>query len=933
MEVLFLGSDGGHQPAERYSWLYRVLGPQGINLTYTASLADLNDATLGHYDVVAIYANQGALPVASEAALLRFVRSGHGLVGLHCASACFGNSAEYRRLLGGRFVRHEGAVFTPVTVDAEHEITKGLPALTAWDETYVHDALNPDLHLLQKRGEEPWTWVRAEGAGRVFYTASGHDARVWSQPAFQQLVERAIRWAAGPQAVAELAALQLQPLEYYDGPPVQNYEHRTPPPRAQRPLSPDEAAKHIHVPADLRLSLVASEPDLWKTLDIKFDERGRMWTCETRDFPNDLKKQGEGGDRIRIWESTRGDGQFDKVSVFATGLSIPCSVLPWRDGALVLTMPDTLFLRDTDGDGVADERTVLFTGWGTGDTHFGPSHLTYGFDGWIYGSIGADSFRGTVGGEKVEFRANALFRFRPDGSKLERLAKVSNNIWGFAFNEDGDIFGSTANNQSSVYLPIPERYYNATPGLELGTLPGVDANKKAPYMREYIRQVDVQGGFTSASSHMFYTARAFPAWYWNRVAFINEPTAHIVYRGVAERQGADFRVENGWNLLASDDEWFAPVFSTVGPDGAVYVSDFYSFIMQHGPPPRKETAGFDAPLGKGGAFLSPLRSTDRARIWRVAAPGAAGAGFRLSRDEPQPLLAALRSDNLFWRQQAQRLLVERGSTDVAPQLRALVADRAVDAAGVNGGALHALWTLHLLAADDLATIESALHHPASGVRRAAADVMPRTAEGARRLLESGALRDADERVRLHALLALSEMPASDEVGGALYALAGDHVVLSDRWLPDALTIAATRHGAGFLAAALKDAQSPLGAAPRELAPDPGFEGPEHGAWKPRTYHGTAEFTLDPHEAHTGRASLRISLYRGGRRELAGAHRGGAEPGVPARRLDQVPRPPKARPGWTRGARQRAGSARANGVRHREQGVDQGELQLQQRRPQ
>ena len=620
--------------------------------------------------------------------------------------------------------------------------------------------------------------------------------------------------------------------------------------------------KHFHVPAEMELSLVAGEPELWKTLDVKWDERGRMWTCETRDFPNGLQKQGAGSDRIRVWESTRGDGYYDKVTVFATGLSIPCSVLPWKDGALVLTMPDTLFLRDTDGDGVADEWNVLFTGWGTGDTHFGPSHLTYGFDGWIYGSVGADSFNGVVGGEKVQFRANALFRFRPDGSKLERLAKLSNNIWGFAFNEDGDIFGSTANNQSSVYLPIPERFYATTPGLELGTLSGVDVNKRVPFMREYIRQVDVHGGFTSASSHMFYTARSFPSWYWNRVAFINEPTAHVVYRGVAEREGSNFRVQNGWNLLASDNEWFAPVFSTVGPDGAVYISDFDSFVMQHGPPPQKETAGFDAPLGKGGAFLTDLRSTDHSRLWRMAMKGGQPSRqFRLSKEDTEMLLAALASDNLFWRQQAQRLLVDRGLTDVAPRLKELIANRTMDAVGVNGGALHALWTLHLLGADDLPTISAALTHPASGVRRAAADVMPRTAPGEQALLASGVMRDKDERVRLHALLALSEMPPSEEAGRALYGLTGDSVVLNDRWLPDALTIAGAQHAAAFLRAALSDPQSPLSGEPRELTPNPGFEDSANG-WKPHSFHGEAEFVLDRSVAHSGHASLRITSASG-----------------------------------------------------------------------
>ena len=236
-----------------------------------------------------------ALPPAAEAALLKFVRDGHGLVAIHCASACFGNSAEYRRLIGGRFLKHAVRRLSARDRGSGERADEGAcpPSKRGMRPMCTIRSI-PTSTSCEKRDDEPWTWIRTEGAGRVFYTASGHDERVWSQPAFQELIERAIRWAAGPKAVAELAALNLQPLEYYDGPPVQNYERRVPPPRAQRPLTTAEAAKHFHVPVEMNLSLVASEPDLWKMLDIKFDERGRMWTCETRDFPERPEEAGRG---------------------------------------------------------------------------------------------------------------------------------------------------------------------------------------------------------------------------------------------------------------------------------------------------------------------------------------------------------------------------------------------------------------------------------------------------------------------------------------------------------------------------------------------------------------------------------------------------------------------------------------------------------------
>ena len=126
--------------------------------------------------------------------------------------------------------------------------------------------------------------------------------------------------------------------------------------------------------------------------------------------------------------------------------------------------PDMLFLKDTDGDGKADERKTLFTGFGTRDTHAGPSNLRYGLDNWIYAIIGYSGFIGEVGGERHNFR-QGFFRFKPDGSKLEFLRSTNNNSWGVGISEEGLLFGSTANGCPSVYMPIPNRYYESVRGM------------------------------------------------------------------------------------------------------------------------------------------------------------------------------------------------------------------------------------------------------------------------------------------------------------------------------------------------------------------------------------------------------------------------------------------------------------------------------------
>jgi putative membrane-bound dehydrogenase-like protein len=856
LEILFLGDKGHHKPADRFPELLKGLGPRGINLTYTDQLADINPTNLAKYDALAIYANIDAITPDAEKALIDYVKGGRGLVPIHCASYCFRNSAEYVRIVGGQFKRHGTGTFSTKIVAPEHPVMKGFAGFETWDETYVHEKHNNDRTVLQIREEEPFTWVRDEGKGRVFYTAYGHDGRTFNNPGFHELLTRGIIWAVGDAAAKQLQDLKLPPFKYDPTADVPNYERRNPPPQLQEPLSPEDSKKHVQWPVDMDLSLFASEPAIANVIELNWDELGRLWVVESVDYPNEINPGGPGNDRIRILEDTNGDGRLDRSIIFADRLSVPTSLCFANGGVIVQQAPHTLFLRDTDGNNTADEKKVLIAGWGTFDTHAGPSNLHPGLDGWIYGCVGYAGFEGTVGGEKLKFSQGA-YRFKPDGSKLEFLGRTSNNTWGFALNENGDIFGSTANNEHSWYLPIPKRYWNQVDGLEQPVTPGIDANKKVWPIMERIRQVDVMGGHTAEAGHNLYTARSFPPEFWNKVALICEPTAHLLYKGVLQQTGSHFSLENGWNLLASDDEWFAPVFAATGPDGAIWVSDFYSYLIQHNPTPSPERGGFRAQNGKGNAFVSTLRDTQRARIWRLSYKGMKPSQqWKLSKEQPATLVAALKSDNLLWRRHAQRLLTERGNLDVVPQLKMLVADPAVDEAGIAGGSLHALWTLHNLGAADLETLGKALKHPAAGVRRAAAQMLPREPQSAQTIVDAGLLRDAEPLVRLSGLLALADQPSTDAVGQALFKLGADPVITRDKWLPTALTIAAARHASGFLTAAVNAAPPLSGGAAGmsaggmgpNLLPNGNFEqvqGNQPVGWKSETFGGTATHQLVP----------------------------------------------------------------------------------------
>jgi putative membrane-bound dehydrogenase-like protein len=819
LSVLFLGDQGHHRPADRAAQITPVFAGRGIRVTYTEKLDDLNPETLSRHDALLIYANTTRIGAKQEKTLLDYVENGGAFVPIHCASYCFLNSPRYIALVGAQFLRHGTGTFDTKIVDPAHPIMKGFEPFRTWDETYVHTKHNEkDRHVLQVRaegsGEEPWTWVRTQGKGRVFYTAYGHDGRTWQNPGFHDLLERGIRWAVNKGPVFDSRARVASGLPPFSYDPstvdIPNYlpgrqwgTQGEPLRRMQHPLSPEESLKHLVVPRGFEPRLFAAEPRISKPICMTWDHRGRLWIAESVDYPNTKHPATPGRDRITICEDTDNDGKADKFSVFAEGLNIPTSLLCADGGLIVLQAPDTLFLKDTDGDGKADVRKVLFTGWGTSDTHAGPSNLRWGLDNWVWGIVGYSGFRGTVGGERHRF-GQAFYRFKPDGSKVEVMRSTSNNSWGVGFSEDGLAFGSTANGCPTVYLPFPNRYYEAVRGFAPQQLENIAPSNQFFPITDQVRQVDWHGGFTAGAGHALYTARTYPPQYWNQTAFVCEPTGHLVAAFTLRRTGSNVAAYYGWNLVASDDEWTAPIVAEVGPDGQVWVIDWYNYIVQHNPTPK----GFKT--GRGNAYETPLRDKTHGRIYRIVYKDARPSPTpTLDPGEPNALLAGLGHENQFWGMHAQRLLVERAKTDVVPALLDRLADRSVDAIGLNVGVIHALWTLHGLGALDGSNsaarqaATAALAHPSAGVRRNAVQVLPHDAQSAGSVLAAGLLSDPDGQVRLAALLALADQGPSDEVAQALAVALRKGLARNDHWLFDAAIAAAARNDRAFLKAIAK----------------------------------------------------------------------------------------------------------------------------------
>lgn len=809
LEVLFLGAPTAngphHDPITRYRSLKRALGVTGINLTYSESLTEaLRPEFLAQFDAVLLYANWPKLEAAQEQVLFAYIAAGHGFLPIHCASACFGNSDKFIELVGARFKRHGGEVFSPVTIKPDHPIMQQLPALEAWDETYTHDRHNTDREVLQVRrdatGDEPWTWVRTHGKGRVFYTASGHDHRVWDTPAFQALLRNAIYWSVGDAAMAKLTKLGIPALPDHEV-LLPGYKRHQAITKAQVALTPEDSVKLIQVPPGFEVSLFASDPDIVNPIFVAWDHRGRAFVIETIDYPNNLQDHNIGHDRIKICEDTDGDGRADKFTIFADKLSIPTSLVFARGGVICTNGTQLLFLKDTNGDDVADVRESLIDGFSMSDTHAGPSNLRYGFDNWIYATIGYSGFEGAVGGESHKF-AQGLFRFRADGSKLEFLQNTTNNTWGLGFTDEGSILGSTANGNPSWVYTLPRERYQAF-GITPPRTPRADDNPFFYPSSMDIRQVDQHDKYTAAAGHAFYTSARFPADYRNRVAFVTEPTGKLIGSFDVEAAGASFRSrQRPNNIFNSADAWTSPVCAEVGPDGALWIADWYNLIIQHNPTPTMASAGMDAEKGKGNAYSTPLRDKAHGRIWRVYPQGSANEVTpRLDPQDAATLVAALNSPNQLWRLHAQRLLVEGNHRAVAPALRALATSNDL-------GAVHAFATLAGLGLADFADIKTGLDSKQFGVRRAALELAAKQYpdEVRARFLarEPAALPAGGAREWLELAAAISLLPENREVGRKLYAFGAAHEAQfpTDATLAGGWQLAARAHAAGVIDAAL-----------------------------------------------------------------------------------------------------------------------------------
>src|SRR5579862_207730 len=667
-----------------------------------AEAGAIDEASLGRADVAILFASGFQTSLAEKrGALEAFTARGGGLIVLHGAIAS-GAPEWWKPLAGGAWTpssRRFASRMMLYVASGQHPLVRDAWAFDVDDETVYDLDLAENLQVLasaftpkitgrrdqpDRPGQtdraniydlQPQMWAYEGKSHRAFVELQGAPATL-NHASHRVFTLRAISWVAHREDVDQLCSRdELTSIRYPAG----------------GPSRPAETAKQMEIHPDFTVTTIASEPLINKPIAINWDARGRLWVAETPEYPNGRrpavaapwKETGSlepghydrpGRDRICILTDTDGDGVMDTKTVFYEGLELVTGFCFYGDGILVLNQPDLLWIRDTHGDGKADKVERILTGFTPGDSHFVANHLIAAPDGWIYLSMGGNEDIRTPDKKTLLGRATSgLFRVRPDGSAMEQVSSKGGNGFGAHLTSDFEMFfGQATSGNPLQHVVVPE--WTLAAG-RLKALEGANSvingrkvvRRELP-TREPLMQIDVVGGYSAACAALVYEGGAWPD-AWTRASFVTEPILNIIHHEVLRPSGPTLTgemIRTNAEFIYSPDYWFRTIDIETGPDGAIYLLDFYSPVIAH-----SDTRG--PQHSRAGASVRPDRDHYFGRIYRVQHKEAKKLVVPdLEKAGVAELAAALKHPNDVVRSNAFRLLVAR--KDAAPAFEKLAAD-------------------------------------------------------------------------------------------------------------------------------------------------------------------------------------------------------------------------------------------------------------------
>jgi putative membrane-bound dehydrogenase-like protein len=746
--VFLIGEDEYKTELTLPSFAAKELEPLGIRCTF--AIADPKSPhnfpgveALADADLLVVSVRRRA-PRSDQMAIIRkYLDAGKPLVGIRTASHAFdargkapAGHVEWKSfdpdVLGGHYTGHHAndrhPVITLAPSDKPHSIVRGIETpFTSEGSLYKTSPLAASarallLGTIPSQPAEPVAWVNVTNSSRVFYTSLGHPAD-FENTSFRRLLQGAVLWALNREPPSSTngskaaSAAAITPGASARA-TVRGSAPGTHPPfdRGQGPLPPRAALASIKVPDDLELELVLAEPVVRQPVSISFDERGRLWVVQYLQypFPAGLKmvsrdgvwravydkvpppppRHFRGKDKITIHEDSDGDGVFDRHKTFVDGLNIATSVARGRGGAWVLNPPYLLFYPDRDNNDVPDgDPEVHLEGFGLEDTHSVVNSLRWGPDGWLYAAQGS-TVSGHVtrpgldaGKEPVHSMGQLIWRYHPESRRYEVFAEGGGNAFGVEIDGKGRVFSGHNGGDTRGFHYVQGAYYQK------------GFNKHGPLSNPYAF------GYFPAMKHnrvprfthtfAINEADALPVAYRGLLFGVAPLLNHVVMSQIRP-DGSSLQTRDTGLAASTSDPWFRPVDIKLGPDGALYIADWYDREIAH---LRNHEGQMDPASG---------------RIYRLKARNA-GSGSHaeprdLSRLSTPELVALLDDSNKWTRQTVLRLIGDRKDPVLGTELKRLVA------AETGQRALEALWALNSVGGLDDATALKSLGHPDPFVR-------------------------------------------------------------------------------------------------------------------------------------------------------------------------------------------------------------------------